>query len=46
MIELANKKAGAWVKKMQTDMVTEILQGSLKNEKKDLEAYLLSKIKE
>lgn len=46
MIELANKKAGAWVKIMQKEMVIEILQGRLKNDKKELENYLLSNIKE
>lgn len=46
MITLTNKKAGAWVKQMQTEMVIEVLNKRLKNEKNVLEEYLLSHIKE
>lgn len=46
MIQLANKKAGAWVKQIQTDMVKEVLNGRIKNEKSELEAYLLAHMKE
>lgn len=46
MISIANKKAGAWVKQMQTDMVREVLNGRVKNEKIELEAFLLEHIKE
>ncbi len=46
MIELTKKKAGAWVKKIQTDMVIEVLNGRLINEKSALEAYVLSHVKE
>ncbi len=46
MIEMTGKKAGSWVKQMQTDMVNAILKGTLKNDKQELEAYLLAHIKE
>jgi len=46
MIEITGKKAGSWVKQMQTEMVKAILQGTLKNEKEDLEVYLHDHIKE
>lgn len=44
MIELANKKAGAWVKNLQTEMVIEVLNRRLKNEKSELERYVLDHI--
>lgn len=40
MIEIANKKAGAWVKNLQTEMVIEVLNRRLKNEKSELERYV------
>lgn len=40
MIEIANKKAGAWVKNLQTEMVIEVLNRRLKNEKSELEQYV------
>lgn len=46
MISLTNKKAGAWVKQMQTEMVKEVLNGRVKNERSELETYLLAHIKE
>lgn len=46
MIELTKKKAGAWVKQLQTDMVIEVLKGRLNNEKSALEAYVLAHTKE
>lgn len=46
MIKLANKKAGSWVKTLQTQMVQEILSNKLKNEKSVLEAYVLEHVKE
>ncbi len=46
MIEIAQKKAGAWVKQIQTDMVKDILNGKLKNEKDALINYLLAHVKE
>ncbi len=44
MIALANKKAGAWVKLLQTEMVIEVLNRRLKNEKSELERYVLDHI--
>jgi tRNA nucleotidyltransferase (CCA-adding enzyme) len=44
MIELAGKKAGAWVTNIQKEMVKEILTNKLKNEKDALEKYLLEHI--
>jgi len=44
MIAIANKKAGAWVKNLQTEMVTEVLNRRLKNEKSALEQYVLDHI--
>lgn len=46
MIRIADKKAGAWVKKLQTEMVIEILNHRLMNEKSELEAYVLKHTKE
>jgi tRNA nucleotidyltransferase (CCA-adding enzyme) len=46
MIALTQKKAGAWVKNIQTDMVIKVLRGELKNDKNELEAYLLAQVKE
>ncbi|MBU1141410.1 MAG: CCA tRNA nucleotidyltransferase [Firmicutes bacterium] len=46
MITLANKKAGAWVKNLQTEMVIEVLNHRLKNEKSALEHYVLEHVKE
>ncbi len=44
MIAIANKKAGAWVKNLQTEMVIEVLNRRLKNEKSELERYVLEHI--
>ncbi len=46
IIRIADKKAGAWVKKLQTEMVVEVLNKRLNNEKNELEAYVLKRIKE
>jgi len=46
MIKLTNKKAGAWVTNIQKQMVLEILNKNLKNEKQALENYLLKHVKE
>jgi tRNA nucleotidyltransferase (CCA-adding enzyme) len=46
IIRIADKKAGAWVKKLQTEMVVEVLNKRLINEKNELEAYVLKRIKE
>jgi len=46
IIRIADKKAGAWVKKLQTEMVVEVLNQRLKNEKSELEAYVLKRVKE
>jgi len=46
MIKLTNKKAGSWVKAMQTEMVIEVLNNRLKNEKEALEHYVQSHVKE
>jgi tRNA nucleotidyltransferase (CCA-adding enzyme) len=46
MIALTQKKAGAWVKNIQTDMVIKVLRGELNNDKNELEAYLLAQVKE
>ncbi|MBN2300043.1 MAG: CCA tRNA nucleotidyltransferase [Acholeplasmataceae bacterium] len=46
MITLTNKKAGAWVKNLQTEMVIEVLNKRLKNEKNALEQYVLEHTKE
>ncbi len=40
IIALTNKKAGAWVKQIQTEMVIEVLNQRLKNEKSALETYV------
>jgi tRNA nucleotidyltransferase (CCA-adding enzyme) len=44
MILITNKKAGAWVTNIQKEMVKEILNKKLKNEKDALEKYLLEHI--
>lgn len=46
LIEAVGKKAGAWVKQLQTKMVIEILNRRLTNEKDALKAYALSEQKE
>ncbi len=46
LIETVGKKAGAWVKQLQTKMVIEILNRRLINEKDALKAYALSEQKE
>lgn len=46
IIRIAEKKAGAWVKKIQTEMVIEVLNQRLKNEKSELEAYVIKHVKE
>lgn len=46
MIKLTNKKAGSWVKTIQTEMVQEVLNHRLKNEKEALEQYILAHVKE
>lgn len=44
MIQLVNKKAGAWVKNLQHEMVNEVLNKRLKNEKEALKEYVLRSI--
>ncbi len=45
MIELSGKKAGAWVKEMQTQMVIEIIHHRLKNEKEALIDFMKKRLK-
>ncbi len=42
MIDIAGKKAGAWVKQLQKKMVIEILEHNLKNDYEVLKTYMLS----
>jgi tRNA nucleotidyltransferase (CCA-adding enzyme) len=46
MIQITGKKAGAWVKEIQTEMVIEIINHRLKNEKEALISYLIKRFKE
>jgi len=46
IMKLTNKKAGSWLKNIQTEMVIEVLNRRLKNEKSALEAYVLEHVKE
>jgi len=46
MIQMTGKKAGAWVKEIQTEMVIEIINHRLKNEKEALISYLNKRFKE
>ena len=46
IMKLTNKKAGSWLKNLQTEMVIEVLNRRLKNEKSALEAYVLEHVKE
>ncbi|HBY66155.1 MAG TPA: hypothetical protein DEG42_07300, partial [Acholeplasmataceae bacterium] len=46
MIKLTNKKAGSWVKALQTEMVIEVLNNRLENEKDALERYVQTHVKE
>ena len=46
MIKLTNKKAGSWVKTLQTEMVIEVLNNRLENEKDALERYVQTHVKE
>lgn len=45
MIEITGKKAGAWLKDIQQEMVLKILKKELKNDKDVLKAYLIKHIK-
>ena len=45
MIKLTGKKAGAWVKQLQTEMVIEVINRRLENKKETLEAYALERMK-
>jgi tRNA nucleotidyltransferase (CCA-adding enzyme) len=45
MIELTGKKAGAWLKDIQQEMVLKILKKELKNDKDVLKTYLIEHIK-
>ncbi len=42
MIEITGKKAGAWVKQIQKQMVIEVLEHHLKNEYEVLKTYLIN----
>lgn len=44
MIEITGKKAGAWVKQLQKQMVMEILEHKLKNDYDVLKTYMLNKL--
>lgn len=44
MMDLLNKKAGAWLKEMQNKMVLAILHGQLDNNKEDLKDFLLKEM--
>lgn len=46
IIHIAHKKAGAWVKKLQTEMVIEVLNKRLKNETSELEAFVIKRTKD
>jgi len=45
MMEIANKKAGAWLKEMQQQMVMAILNKELENDKEVLKQYFISQMK-
>jgi tRNA nucleotidyltransferase (CCA-adding enzyme) len=45
ILKLTDKKAGAWLKNLQKEMVIEVLNRRLKNNKEDLEAYVLQNLK-
>ncbi len=45
ILKLTNKKAGAWLKQLQSEMVVLVLNHKLKNEKSELEAYVLAHVK-
>ena len=45
MIKLTQKKAGAWVKQLQTEMVIEVINRRLENKKEALEDYVLKHMK-
>lgn len=42
MIEITGKKAGAWVKQLQKQMVIEVLEHGLSNDYETLKAYMLN----
>lgn len=45
MITLTKKKAGAWVKDIQQQMILKILKNELKNDKKSLTTFLMEQMK-
>ncbi|TNF09675.1 MAG: CCA tRNA nucleotidyltransferase [Bacillota bacterium] len=45
ILKLTDKKAGAWLKNLQTEMVVEVINRRLKNNKESLEQYVLAKLK-
>ena len=45
ILKLTDKKAGAWLKNLQKEMVIEVLNRRLKNDKEVLEAYVLQNLK-
>jgi tRNA nucleotidyltransferase (CCA-adding enzyme) len=45
ILKLVDKKAGAWLKNLQTEMVVEVINRRLRNTKEALELYVLTKMK-
>ena len=45
IISLTGKKPGAWLKNIQTELVTGVLEGTLKNDKEVLKDYVLTHVK-
>lgn len=45
ILKLTDKKAGAWLKNLQTEMVIEVINRRLENKKEALEQYVLTKLK-
>ena len=46
ILNLTHKKAGAWLKNLQQEMVLEVINHRLENNKQALEAYVLKRTKE
>jgi len=45
ILKLTDKKAGAWLKNLQTEMVVEVINRRLDNKKEALEKFVLAKLK-
>jgi tRNA nucleotidyltransferase (CCA-adding enzyme) len=45
ILRLTDKKAGAWLKNLQTEMVIEVINRRLDNKKEALEHFVLAKLK-